>query len=145
MAYRLYGAFIGPLSVAVLMLGVNDTFAQVAHAAPRGAVASTHSFPHPPAGGIRRGDPGGFWPGGYLYGPSSSPSDSEPTSTDINQTIKGDIRYTYSRDVPWDWPHRFPPMVAPSDRPYVQSCAAEAVTVPGRNGKERTVNITRCY
>ena len=65
-------------------------------------------------------------------------------AADINQSITGDIRYTYTQDVPWDWPHRFPPMVAPSDRPYVQSCAAETVTVPGRNG-ERTVNIMRCY
>ena len=77
-----------------------------------------------------------------VNGPSSY---GEPAAADLNQTIKGDIRYTHTQDVPWDWPHRFPPMVAPSDRPYVQSCNAETVTVPGRNGKERTVNITRCY
>jgi len=54
-------------------------------------------------------------------------------------------RYTYTYDVPWDWTHRFPPNVVPSDRPYVPSCPTEQVTVPGRGGAEHTVNITRCY
>jgi len=144
MAYRIYGALIVPLSVAVLILGASDTFAQMAQAAPRAGIASTHSMPRPPGvGHHRRGHPGAFWPatGNYLYGPSYG----EPMAAEVNQSITGDIRYTYTQDVPWDWPHRFPPMVAPSDRPYVQSCNAETVTVPGRNGKERTVNITRCY
>ena len=143
MAYRIvYGALIGPLSVAALVLAANDTSARSAQAAPR--VASPHSISRPPVvGHHRRHHPGAFWPatGGFLYGP---PSYGEPRA-DVNQTISGDIRYTYTYDVPWDWPHRFPPMVAPSDRPYVQSCPAETVTVPGRNGKERTVNIMRCY
>jgi hypothetical protein len=145
MAYRMYGALIGPLSVAVLVLAANDSFARSAQATPRAGIAAAHSMPRPP--GIahhRRGHPGAFWPatGGYAYGPSSY---GEPTSVDINQSIKGDIRYTHTQDVPWDWPHRFPPLVAPSDRPYVQSCNAESVIVPGRNGTERTVNIMRCY
>ena len=142
MAYRMYGALIAPLSVAVLMLAANDVSAQV-QAAPRAGMAAPHSMPRPPAVGHgRRNHPGAFWSAtGSFY----EPSYSEPTALDLNQTIKGDIRYTYSQDIPWDWPHRFPPRVAPSDRPYVQSCAAETVTVPGRNGKESTVNITRCY
>jgi hypothetical protein len=144
MAYRMYGAFIAPLSVAVLILAANDSFARSAQAGPRVGVASTHSLPRAPGvGHHRRGHPGAFWPGGYAYGPSSY--DEPPMAADVNQTIKGDIRYTYTQDVPWDWVHRFPPMVAPSDRPYVQSCNSEAVTVPGRNGTERTVNIMRCY
>ena len=65
--------------------------------------------------------------------------------SDIPQSVSGDFRYTYTYDVPWDWAHRYPPMVAPSDRPYVSSCPAETVTVPGRGGREQTVNITRCY
>lgn len=144
MAYRIYRAFIGPLSVAVLMLGANDSFAQVAHAGPRAGMAPAHPIVRPPAvGHYRRHHPGAFWPAtvGSVYGPSYS----EPIASDINQSITGDIRYTYTQDVPWDWPHRFPPMVAPSDRPYVQSCPSETVTVPGRNGKDRTVNIMRCY
>jgi hypothetical protein len=55
------------------------------------------------------------------------------------------MHYTYTYDVPWDWAHRFPPAVAPSDRPYVSSCPAESVTVTGRGGKEQTVNVIRCY
>ena len=27
-----------------------------------------------------------------------------------------DIRYTTTYDVPWDWAHRYPPNVAPSER-----------------------------
>ena len=144
MAYRIYGALIAPLSVAVLIFAANDSFARSAQAGPRAGVASTHTFPRAPGvGHIRRGHPGAFWPGGYAYGPSSY--GEPPMAADANQTIKGDIRYTHTQDVPWDWPHRFPPMVAPSDRPYVQSCNSESVTVPGRNGAERTVNIMRCY
>ena len=62
----------------------------------------------------------------------------------IDVTQPSNIHYTYTYDVPWDWVHRFPPMVAPSDRPYTQSCATETVNVPGRDG-ERTVNVMRCY
>jgi hypothetical protein len=145
MAYRIYGALIAPLSVAVLILAANDSFARSAQATPRAGIGPTHAMPRAPGiGPHRRGYPGAFWPatGGYFAGPSPY---GEPMPTDTTQTIKGDIRYTHTQDVPWDWPHRFPPMVAPSDRPYVQSCNAESVTVPGRNGSERTVNITRCY
>jgi hypothetical protein len=144
MAYRIHRALIGPLSVAVLMLAANDSFAQGAHGVPRAGIASPHSVLRPPAvGHFRRNHPGAFWPAtaGAFYGPSYG----EPMAAEVNQSITGDIRYTYTQDVPWDWPHRFPPMVAPSDRPYVQSCAAEPVIVPGRNGTERTVNIMRCY
>ena len=144
MAYRTYRAIIGPLSVAVLVFAANNTFAQGSHGIPRAGVAPAHSGLRAPAvGHHRRSHPGAFWPatGGAFYGPSYG----EPMAAEINQSIRGDIRYTYTQDVPWDWPHRFPPMVAPSDRPYVQSCPSETVTVPGRNGKDRTVNIMRCY
>jgi hypothetical protein len=57
----------------------------------------------------------------------------------------GDVQYTYKYDVPWDWAHRFPPSVTPSSRPYVPSCTDESVTVPGRDGAEHSVNVTRCY
>ncbi|MDP1865603.1 hypothetical protein [Bradyrhizobium sp.] len=145
MAYRIYGALIAPLSVAVLILAANDSFARSAQATPRSGAASAHAMPRPPGiGHHRRGHPGAFWPatGGYHYGPTYG---EQPAAAEVNQSIRGDIRYTYTQDVPWDWPHRFPPMVAPSDRPYVQSCNAETVTVPGRNNTERTVNIMRCY
>jgi len=145
MAYRIYGALIAPLSVAVLILAASDSFARSAQAGARAGAASAHSVHRAPGiGHVRRGHPGAFWPatGGYYYGPTYG---EQPVGAEVNQSIRGDIRYTYTQDVPWDWPHRFPPMVAPSDRPYVQSCNAETVTVPGRNGTERTVNIMRCY
>lgn len=146
MAYRIYRAWIAPLSVVVLMLATSDSFARSAQATARSGSASAHAMHRAPGiGHIRRSHPGAFWSatGGYYYGPA--PYGEQPMAADVNQTIKGDIRYTYTQDVPWDWPHRFPPMVAPSDRPYVQSCNSEIVTVPGRNGTERTVNIMRCY
>ncbi|MBA7693424.1 hypothetical protein ES703_102006 [subsurface metagenome] len=93
---------------------------------------------------LRRSFAGGFWPGyfydGYGGAPYGEPlADSGlPPSTDVNYT------YTYKQDVPWDWAHRFPPNVTPSDRQYVPSCSNEPVTVPGRGG-EHTVNVIRCY
>ncbi|MEY9185569.1 hypothetical protein ABIA41_007004 [Bradyrhizobium sp. USDA 313] len=64
---------------------------------------------------------------------------------DAGQPLSSDVRYTYTYDVPWDWTHRYPPNVVPSNRPYVPSCPTEQVTVPGRGGSEHTVNIMRCY
>jgi hypothetical protein len=53
---------------------------------------------------------------------------------------------TQAYDIPWDWAHRYPPVVAPSRRPYVPSCPTQTVTVPGgHDSTEHTVNITRCY
>jgi hypothetical protein len=64
---------------------------------------------------------------------------------DVAQPASGDVHYTYTYDVPWDWAHRFPPAVAPSDRPYVSSCPTETVTLAGRGGAEKTINVIRCY
>lgn len=101
--------------------------------------------PHSPAahgfGHHRRHSAGTYWPGGggYYYSPPSG-----ETVIAAPEPATRDIRYTYTYDVPWDWAHRYPPNVIPSDRPYVSSCSSEPVTVPGRNG-QRTINITRCY
>ena len=86
---------------------------------------------------------GGYWPGGYYYGAASE--DRSPDALPDVTPMSREIRYTYTDDVPWDWAHRYPPIVAPSDRPYVSSCSTEPVTVPGRNGGDYTINITRCY
>jgi len=140
----MYGAFIASLSVVALMLGANETLAR-SGAAPRGGVASMHPIFRPsiahPFRHHRRNNVGTFWPGagGFFYAPNGEPI------TDTTQPPSGDIRYTYTYDVPWDWAHRYPPAVAPSDRPYVPSCPAETVTVLGRDGREQTLNITRCY
>jgi len=148
MSYKMYGAFIVSLSVVVLMLPTNETFARSgAGAGARGGVASAPSISRPSVAHAlrhhRRDNLGAvFWPavGDFAYGPSNG----EPL-VDVPQPPSGDIHYTYTYDVPWDWAHRYPPAVAPSDRPYVPSCPAEAVTVLGRDGKEQTVTIMRCY
>jgi hypothetical protein len=64
---------------------------------------------------------------------------------DGTQPVSGGIHYTHTYDVPWDWAHRYPPAVTPSERPYVPSCPTEAVAVEGRDGQEQTISIMRCY
>ena len=78
--------------------------------------------------------------GGY-YGADGAPLLDAPQL----QKAPNDVRYTYTYDVPWDWAHRYPPNVTPSERPYVPGCGNETVTVPGRGGREQTINVTRCY
>ena len=93
----------------------------------------------------RRFGTGAFWPGGYWPGDSSYGGPvGEPGYAGAAQPST-DVHYTQTYDVPWDWAHRFPPAVTPSDRPYVQSCTEEHVTVPGRDGGDHAVNIMRCY
>ena len=90
----------------------------------------------------RRGFAGGLWPtGGYYYGGAPY---GEPMA-DASLPVSNDITYTYKQDVPWDWAHRYPPMVAPSDRPYVPACSSEPVTVGAHGGGEQIVNVIRCY
>jgi hypothetical protein len=147
MAYRMYWAFIASVSAAALMLATNETFAR-SGVAPGGGFSSARPIPHASAVPSFRHHPrhniGTYWPGagGYYYGPSN---DEPNVLADVTQPMSRDVRYTYTYDVPWDWAHRYPPNVVPSDRPYVSSCSSEPVTVPGRNGQEKTINITRCY
>ena len=144
MTYRMYGALVASVGVAALLLAANETFAR-SGSGPRGAFASTHSMSRPSVSHLlrhhRRNGVGPFWPavGGYFDGPS----DGQPLA-DVAQPVSGNLHYTYSYDVPWDWTHRYP-LTLPSERPYVPSCASEAVTVPGRGGGEHTVNVMRCY
>ena len=142
MTNRMNGALIVSLGVAAFVLAPNGAFARPG-AASRAAFASTHPISHPFAGRSFRHHRGiGFWPpvGGYFYAPDGVPAtDVAPPPT------SSDVHYTYTYDVPWDWAHRFPPNVVPSDRPYVPGCSAETVTVPGRDGREHAVNVTRCY
>ncbi len=147
MAYGKYGTLVASLGVFALMLTANETFAGGSGARLRAAFNSTRPVQHPfvgkPFRHHRRDNVGAVWPGvadSYYGGPGYG----EPL-VDATQTKSGDIRYTYTQDVPWDWAHRFPPNVTPSDRPYVSSCPSETVRVPGRDGAEHTVNITRCY
>ncbi len=93
-----------------------------------------------------RGFGGGFWPGGGFYYGDASYGDGSYGGplAGASPPMTNDVTYTYKQDVPWDWAHRLPPNVVPSDRPYVSSCSNEVVTVPGRSG-EQTVNVMRCY
>jgi hypothetical protein len=140
MTYKMYGALTASLSVLALVLAANETFARAG-----GTQGAARSLPHSQAARSalrhhRRNNAAVFWPGFYDNGSSNG----EPLAG-VSQPLSNDARYTYTYDVPWDWAHRFPPAVAPSDRPYVSSCPAESVTVPGADGAEKTVNIMRCY
>jgi len=144
MTCKLYGACAASLAALALTLSANAAIAGSGVAA-RGAFAA----PHPRLAGSfrhfhRHNGVFTYWPGyddsGYGYGPSSG----EPLSP-AAPPASNDVRYTYTYDVPWDWAHRLPPMVTPSDHPYVPGCHDEAVTVPGRDGAERIINVTRCY
>lgn len=142
-AYRTSRLLTACFGVAALILSL-DT----ASARSGGGVGARGAAPHvaargPGARGFRHHGgfvPGGYWPGAYAYGPT----DSAPAAEAPTGPVSADIRTTYTYDVPWDWAHRYPPNVVPSDRPYVSSCPTETVQVPGRGG-DHTINITRCY
>ena len=145
MVYKKYGALIASLSLAALVFAANEAFAR-SGTAPHGAVAAKHSIARHHAllhRHLRRNDFfGTVWPAYGDY--SSGPTPSEPL-VDLTQPVPSDIRNSQAYDIPWDWAHRYPPFVTPGDKPYVPSCPAETVTVPGHDGKEQTVNIMRCY
>jgi hypothetical protein len=143
MTYKMYPAFIASVSAIAVMLAANQAFAR-SGTTSRGAFASVHSISHASVSRSLRhhriNNNGTFWPAGGdgFYGPSNG-----DLPADVAQPSSGDIHYTY--DVPWDWAHRYPPAAAPSDRPYVSGCPAETVTVPGRDGKDQSINVIRCY
>lgn len=149
MMSRSNGALLASLSAVALLLSPSNSFARPGGAAPQGVVAAgappaVARAPVTPGARFRgRSNPWVYWPGGggFFYDGGAY---SEPFA-DVGQPVTNDVRYTYTYDVPWDWTHRFPPNVVPSDRPYVPSCPTEQVTVPGRGGVEHTVNIMRCY
>lgn len=147
MAYRMHTALIASLGAVALTFGTGETFAgsgaAPAAAAARGAVHApvARSFGH------HRGNRGQvFWPGfddsSYGYGGYGGYGNAPVGFT---QPASQEQRYSYIQDVPWDWAHRFPPNVNPSDRPYVSECPEQTISVPGHGGAEQTVNIMRCY
>jgi hypothetical protein len=141
MTSKMYGAFAACLAALALAL-VPNAAAAGSGAGPRGTFAAAPGF----AGSFRHFHRHNgvftYWPG---YGDDGyGPSTSDPLSPGA-PPASNDVHYTSTYDVPWDWAHRFPPMVAPSDHPYVPGCHDESVTVPGRGGAERIVNVTRCY
>jgi hypothetical protein len=148
MTYRKLAALAAAGAIA-LVFATNETVARpgAVAAGPRAGIAPVRPAPHAFNGlhGIRhhgRFGGGFYWPGyGDSYG--AYPPTGEPITTPLKGPLSGpdEVRYTYTQDVPWDWAHRFPPNVTPSDRPYVPGCGAESVDVGG--GK--TVNVFRCY
>ena len=148
MTSRMYRAIIAALGATALVFSATETFARSGAAAPGRAFASMRPMGRAgvaqPFRHHRRGFvDGSFWPGDFGDG-SYGPTYGEPV-TQAPQLGSQDIHYTTTYDVPWDWAHRFPPQVAPSDHPYVSSCPVESVTVAGRNGGEQTINVMRCY
>jgi hypothetical protein len=144
MTYRMNAALIASVSAIALILAANESFGGTGTAHVGGS-ASRHSTFHKSAlrslRHHRRIDAEAFWPAtGDFYEPSTG----EP-AVDGTHPTKGDIHYSYTHDVPWDWAHRYPPAVTPSERAYVPECPAQTVTVLGANGREQTVNIVRCY
>jgi hypothetical protein len=136
-------ALIASLGALALMFAANETFARSGGAPAAGAgVAAARAIAHPAGSHAFRHHRRNFIGpavGGFYDGP-----DGAPVMDAVPPPASNDVRYTYTYDVPWDWAHRYPPNVVPSDRPYVPGCGNETVTVPGRNG-DHTINITRCY
>jgi hypothetical protein len=140
MRSKINRALIVSLSAFALLLVTSETFA--AGRATRGAFASAHRpgnhfFRHhrkPQAAIVWPGDDGFYGANGY------GPNGEEFTPPTSNAT-----RYSDTNDIPWDWAHRYPPIVVPSERPYVSTCPNETVTVPDGRGGKGEVNIMRCY
>ena len=147
MTYPEYATMVASASIAALIFSATAA-AAASSGAPRAAFAAAHQTMRAPGSGAfhhhhRHGAVGGFfWPGygDDFYGPSNGAPSVEGAAP-----ATGDVHYTYKYDVPWDSAHRVPPNVTPSKRPYVPSCTDESVTVPGRDGADHDVNITRCY
>ena len=147
MTYKMYAAVIASVSAVALICVTSETFAGAPHA---GVTSRPHSHfrSHAPLARHFRhqrfnnnNDIGGvFWPDSGFYGPPTG-----GPGLDLAQPIPNDIRNTNAFDIPWDWAHRYPPIVTPSDKPYVTTCPTETVTVPNRNGGDQTINIPRCY
>jgi hypothetical protein len=115
MTYRMCGTFIA-LSVVAFVLAASETFADPAVAVVRGGgFAPPHPTFQPSVGRSlhhHRGI-GGFWPtaGGVFYGPSND----EPMLDARQPKTSDDIRYTCIYDIPWDYVHRCPQVVAPRE------------------------------
>jgi hypothetical protein len=145
MRSKINTALMASLSAFALVLVTSETFA--ASRAARGTFASAHRpgtnffrhnlFHHhrkPQAAFVWPGDDGFYGSNGY--GPNGEAFTPPPSDG---------VRYSDTNDFPWDWAHRYPPNVVPSERPYVSSCPSETVTVPDGRGGKGEVNIMRCY
>src|ERR1700722_18821097 len=126
MTSKMYAALIASLSAVALVSAVNESSARTGTASR--AFTPAHSISHPAFAHAlrhsRRRNAGYVWAAdSYGYG---SP-DGTPLA-DGTAPPSGDVHYTTTYDVPWDWAHRLPPNVTPADRPYVPSCPTQVVT-----------------
>jgi hypothetical protein len=138
MTYTKFGALVASVGVIAFALASHEASAGTS----RGGAAPAHPLARPfTAHAFRHRHGGVFLPGfgGDFYGADGTPV------TGVTPPASSDVHYTYTYEAPWDWAHRNPPNVAPSDRPYVPGCTSEPVKVPGRNGGEYVVNVTRCF
>ncbi|MGJ4905934.1 hypothetical protein ACQR0V_30500 [Bradyrhizobium sp. HKCCYLS2058] len=146
-AFRNSGVFVVCAAAAALIFSTEAASARSGAAVAAGPVGPSQVVR--PAPGIRPGLRHHHYRGARAYLPAAGAfaygGYDEPVPQQIPERTSADVRYTYTYDVPWDWAHRFPPNVVPSDRPYVSSCPMQTVTVPGRRGGDHTVTITRCY
>ena len=115
MTYRMYGTFIAALSVVVLVLAASETFAEPGVARAGGSAAQRPAFPRSVGRSLHHHHRGmrGFFPtaGGYFDGPSYD----EPMVDARPPRTSDDIRYTCVYDIPWDYVHRCPQVVAPRE------------------------------
>jgi hypothetical protein len=147
MTYSRSRTLLASLSGLALLIATGESFAAGPVVAHGGAMAHPAFRPGLGRGvGHHRGRNGGFWPG-YVYGDGDGYYGASPVDSGAPAQASGDVHYTYTYDVPWDQVHRFPPNVVPSNRPYVQECSTQSVTVPRRGGSDQTadINIMRCY
>jgi hypothetical protein len=134
MKVRKYGILIASVGAIALTVATGETFAASRGAHMTSHRLAAHSFRH-----HHRSQDGFVWDdGGYFYGPTGDALlDGAP--------LTGEVRNSNAGDIPWDWAHRYPPVLSPAGRPYVSSCGAEAVTVPDGRGGTGQVNVIRCY
>ena len=145
MTRKIHWALVASLSAATLMLASNVTSAR-SGAAVRGAVGVPRPIGAPAIARHHhhRGVGGAYWPGDFGDYGTYGATDGGPYAA-VTQPTYDAPRATCTYDMPWDWAHRCPPAVAPSDKPYAPSCPTEVMKFPGRDGTEQTVNVTRCY
>ena len=148
MASTAYRTVVASFGAVAFVLAANEASAE-AGTGNRGAIASAPSIVRPiarpsaarPLRHHHRNNVGAFW----LPFADTAYETNGRTALGYTPHTSADIHYTYTYDVPWDWAHRYPPNVVPSDRPYAPSCSVEAVTVPAGGGRDHVVNVTRCY
>jgi hypothetical protein len=109
---------IASLGAVALVLAASETFAAgITHiegvAPPPPTFHPTVRSLHHLRGLHHQRGTGGFFPTaeGYFYGPSYD----EPMVDPRQPGTSDDIRYTCVYDIPWDYVHRCPQVVAPRD------------------------------